>query len=337
MRVLVTGGGGFLGKAICTQLVAAGHQVASLSRSRHAELDALGVAQRLADLRDRAAVADALAGHDAVVHTAAKVDAWGPGREFRAVNVTGTENVIAGCLAGGVSRLVFTSSPSVVHRGRDLEGIDESIPYATRFPAAYPRTKAAAERLVLAADSPRLATVALRPHLIWGPGDPHLMPQLLAAARAGRLRIIGRPGKLVDTTYVDNAAEAHVLALDRLAPATPVAGRAYFISQGDPRSIEEIFTGVLLAAGLPPVTRRMPRAVARAAALVLEAGYHVARVRAEPPLTRLVAAELGTSHWFDISAARRDLKYRPRVSTEVGVFRVLQHLAAATPATESGH
>ncbi|MFJ6213258.1 NAD-dependent epimerase/dehydratase family protein [Streptomyces sp. NPDC092296] len=335
MRVLVTGGGGFLGRAVCARLVAAGHQVRSLSRSRHPELAALGVRQRSVDLRDRQAVADAITGCEAVVHCAAKAGAWGPDAEFRAVNVRGTEHVIRGCLDNGVRRLVFTSSPSVVHAGRDLEGVDESVPYARRFPAAYPRTKAVAERLVLAADSPRLATVVLRPHLIWGPGDPHFLPRVLAAARAGRLRLVGGEGKRVDTIYLDNAAEAHVLALDRLEPAAPICGRAYFLSQGDPRSPGELLNALLAAAGLPPETRRIPPLAARAAAAVLETAYRAARVRAEPPLTRLVAAQLGTSHWFDISAARRDLGYRPRVSTEEGLRRLAAYLAAG-PAPAEG-
>ncbi|AXI80688.1 NAD-dependent epimerase/dehydratase family protein [Peterkaempfera bronchialis] len=336
MRVLVTGGSGFLGRAVCVQLRAAGHQVRSLGRHRSAQLAALGVEQHPADLRDRAAVADAVAGCAAVIHCAAKAGAWGPAAEYHAVNVGGTENVIAGCLEHGVRRLVYTSSPSVVHRGRDLEGVDESVPYATRFPGPYPRSKAEAEQRVLAANSPQLATVALRPHLIWGPGDPHFTPRILEAARTGRLRLVGPPGKRIDTTYVDNAAEAHLLALDRLHPAAPIAGRAYFLSQGDPRTTDDTLNALLAAAGLPPETRRVPRAPARAAAALLETAYRAARVPAEPPLTRLVAGQLGTSHWFDISAARRDLDYRPRIGTEEGLRRLAWHLAASTAGPENG-
>lgn len=336
MKVLVTGGGGFLGKAVCAQLRAVGHDVSSFSRRGYPELERLGVHQRLGDLRNADDVAAAVAGNGAVIHCAAKAGAWGKAAEFHDINVLGTANVIEACLTHGVERLVHTSSPSVVHGGRDLEGVDESAPYAEHFPAAYPKTKAEAERRVLTANSPRLATVALRPHLIWGPGDPHFLPRILTRARTGRLRMVGRPGKKVDTIYVDNAAEAHLLALDRLAPGSPIAGRAYFLSQGDPRSIDETLGALLAAAGLPPETRRVPLGVVRAAAVVLETGYRLARVRTEPPLTRLAAEHLGTSHWFDISAARRDLGYHPRVDTAEGLRRLSEFLAVEVGQATSG-
>ncbi|SDM37222.1 NAD-dependent epimerase/dehydratase family protein [Allokutzneria albata] len=322
MRVLVTGGGGFLGAAVCASLTEAGHEVSSFARSLHAELASLGVQQYRGDLRDLQDVSAAVSGHEAVVHCAAKAGAWGPEREYREVNVLGTENVIRACREHGVRRLVHTSSPSVVHGGEDLDGVDESVPYATRFPAAYPRTKAEAERIVLAANSPELATVALRPHLIWGPGDPHFVPRVIAAAKSGRLRLVGPADKRIDTVYVDNAAEAHLLALERLEPGSPIAGRAYFITQDNPQSTEDTLAALLWAVGLPPVTRRVPHGLAKGVASVLEFTYRALRLRAEPPLTRLVTDHLGTAHWFDISAARRDLGYFPRISSTRGLVRL---------------
>ncbi|SDM43040.1 NAD-dependent epimerase/dehydratase family protein [Allokutzneria albata] len=325
MKILVTGGGGFLGKAVCARLLAAGHEVVSFSRTYHADLD---VDQLQGDLRDYGTVSAAVAGRDAVVHCGAKAGQWGQTYEFYGTNVLGTDHVINACREHGVRRLVFTSSPSVVHNGQDLDGVDESAPYATHFPGNYPRTKAEAEKRVLAANSPGLATVALRPHLIWGPGDPHFLPRILSRARAGRMRLIGPPGKLIDTIYIDNAADAHLLAVERLEPGSPIAGRAYFLTQDDPHTADETLNALLAAAGLPPETRRVPFALAKLAATVVEGAYRLAAARSEPPLTRMVVDHGGTSHWFDISAARRDLGYHPKVSTEEGLRRLADHLSA---------
>ncbi len=219
MNALVTGGGGFLGGAIVRRLTARGDRVCSLSRGRYPALDALGVEQMQGDVADAAAVDAAVAGRDIVFHVAAKAGVWGPYAEYHRANVVGTQNVLSACRKHGVRRLVYTSSPSVVFNGRDMEGVDESVPYPEHYEVAYPKTKAEAERLVLAANGADLATVALRPHLIWGPGDNHLTPRILERGRAGRLRRIGRANKRIDATYIDNAADAHILAADRLRPA----------------------------------------------------------------------------------------------------------------------
>jgi nucleoside-diphosphate-sugar epimerase len=330
MRVLVTGGGGFLGGAVVRRLLARGDAAVSLTRTAYPWLDELGVEQVQADLTDQAAVTRAAAGCGAVLHVAAKAGVWGRPAEFHATNVVGTRCVIAACRAAGVPKLVFTSTPSVVHAGGPIEGGDESLPYPAHFSADYPRTKAEAERLVLAANGPDLATVALRPHLIWGPGDPHLIPRVLARGRAGTLRRVGDGPVTVDVTYVDNAADAHLNALDRLAPGAACAGRAYFVSNGEPVELYAFLNEVLARAGLPPVTRTVSLWTARRAGAVLEAVYRTLRLRGEPPMTRFVAEQLGTSHWFDISAARRDLGYEPAVSVAAGLDR-LTLAAAADP------
>jgi nucleoside-diphosphate-sugar epimerase len=322
MRALVTGGGGFLGGAVVRQLVARGDTVRSLARHRYPALDALGVEQVQGDLADADAVVRAAAGCDAVFHVAAKAGVWGPAGEYHRANVVGTRNVLAACRKHGVGRLVFTSSPSVVGAGHAIEGGDESLPYPPRYLAHYPRTKAEAERAVLAANGPDLATVSLRPHLIWGPDDNHLIPRLLARAKAGKLRQVGDGANRVDVTYIDNVAAAHLLAADRLAPGAPAAGRAYFISQGEPVLLWPFINRVLALAGLPPVTRRVPAGVAYAAGAVLEAVYGLLGRRAEPRMTRFLARQLSLSHWFDITAARRDLGYEPAVSTEEGLRRL---------------
>ena len=325
-RALVTGGGGFLGSAIVRQLRARGDEVVSYSRGHYPELAALGVEQRRGDLCDLDALVEAARDCDVVFHVAAKAGIWGSFEEYHRANVVGTENVIAACRINSIIRLVYTGSPSVVFDGSDVEGGTESLPYPPHFEAYYPQTKAMAERAVLAANSGSLATVSLRPHLIWGPGDNHLVPRIVAKARSGKLSRIGQRSCLVDTVYVDNAAEAHLNAADRLVPGQPPAGRAYFISNGEPLPLWDMVNRILAAAGLPPVTRCVSPALAYAAGAVCEAAWRTLRLAGEPPMTRFVARELATSHWFDISAARRELGYQPRISIEEGLKRLQRSL-----------
>ncbi len=329
MRALVTGGGGFLGSAIVRLLVERGDTVRSFSRGEYLELARLGVEQIQGDLADREAVLRAAAGCDTIFHVAAKAGIWGSYAEFHRANVTGTENVLAACRHHNIGRLVYTGSPSVVFDGRDVEGGDESLPYPTHFEAHYPKTKALAEQQVLAANSPPLATVSLRPHLIWGPGDNHLVPRIVAKARAGKLRRIGNSPCLVDTVYVDNAAHAHLLAADRLVFGGAVSGKSYFISNGEPIPLWKMVNLILAAAGLPPVTRSVPPKVAYAAGVVCEGLWSLLRLAGEPPMTRFVARELATAHWFDISAARSDLGYAPQISIDEGIKRLQEWLAGA--------
>ncbi|MGK7296322.1 MAG: NAD-dependent epimerase/dehydratase family protein [Candidatus Wenzhouxiangella sp. M2_3B_020] len=327
MKILVTGGGGFLGQAIVRRLLWRGHGVSVLNRSRYPELEALGVNCHVGDLADAGAVSAACAGRDAVIHVGARA---GPGLhlpEFQRANVEGTRNVLDACRTHGVGMLVHTSSPSVVHAGGDLEGVDESMPYPDRFPAPYPATKAEAERRVLAANGPSLATTALRPHLIWGPGDNHLLPRLIARNRAGRLRLPA-PDKRIDTTYIDNAAEAHVLALNDLAGARRSAGRAYFISNGEPQPVETIMQRLLVAAGEKPSIGRVSPRVAHAAAAVVEPIWRTLRLRSDPPVSRFIVEHLATAHWFDISAAELDFGYRPAVSIDEGMQRLADEVSS---------
>jgi nucleoside-diphosphate-sugar epimerase len=322
LRVLVTGGGGFLGGAIVRRLIARGDSVRSLARGDYPALRELGVKTIRGDIADADVVAHAAKGCDAVIHTAAKAEIWGSWRSFEATNVTGTTNIVSACHAQGVGLLVFTSSPSVVFNGRDMEGVDESVPYASHYETAYSSTKAKAERIALAANGPDLAVTVLRPHLIWGPGDTSLVPRIIARAREGRLRKFGNAPKLIDSTYIDDAADAHLLALDELAPGSPAAGRSYFISQGEPLPVWDLINRILAAAHLPPVTLSVPVWAAYSAAALSEAIYAALRIKAEPPMTRFVVRELATAHWFDLSAARRDLGYNPKVSIGEGLRRL---------------
>ncbi|MBY0460321.1 MAG: NAD-dependent epimerase/dehydratase family protein, partial [Gemmataceae bacterium] len=254
MNAVVTGGGGFLGGAVVRLLRQRGDRVRSFTRSRYPWLDEFGVEQTLGDLANLADVEQAVAGCDVVFHVAAKAGVWGRYSDYFNTNVVGTRNVIAACQKHGVRRLVHTSTPSVVHAGADNEGADESLPYPKHFDAYYPETKAVAEQAVLAANGPDLATVALRPHLIFGPGDPHLIPRIIDAARAGRLKRIGTRPVKVDVTYIDNAAQSQLDAADRLDVGTPPAGKAYFISNGEPVELWPFIDRVLAEAGAPAVT-----------------------------------------------------------------------------------
>ena len=321
-QVLVTGGGGFLGTALVRLLRQRGLAVRSLSRRLYAHLQELGVEQIQGDVADPRAVSRAVEGCQTIFHTAAKAGIWGADHDYERINVKGTHNVISACRAHGSRRIIYSSSPSVVFNGLDMEGVDESVPYSVRFEAAYPETKARAEQIILASNTASLATISIRPHLIWGPGDNNLLPRILARARRGQLRRIGRRDPLIDPIYIDNAAEAHVMAADRLEPGSSIAGRTYFVTQGETIPLWDMINNFLKAAGLAPVNRSVSRPLAFAAAGLLELAYVLSRRVQEPPMTRFLARQLSTTHWFNIDAARRDLGYQPRVSITEGLARL---------------
>lgn len=332
MTVLVTGASGFVGLAITRALVLRGEHVRTLNRGASPALDELARAGSITitrgDLADPVVVLRAAEGASAVLHVGAKAGVWGPYSDYFSANVVGTENVLAAVRASAIEKLVYTSTPSVVHAGGDVAGLDESAPYATHFSTAYPETKAIAERAVLRANGETLsngrtlATCALRPHLIWGPGDTNLTPRIVERARRGRLALVDGGRHEIDATYIDSCVHAHLLALDRLAPGAACAGKAYFIAQGEKAPIRDLVLGIVGAYGLSPRPRSIPLSVAKLIGAALEAGYHLARSDREPPLTRFVAEQLGTSHWFDLSAAKRDLGYEAPVTTREGLRRL---------------
>jgi nucleoside-diphosphate-sugar epimerase len=328
LRCLITGGGGFLGRNIALRLLESGHQVRSLSRSHHVELEALKIEQHQGDIADPDAVEKAVDGCDAVFHTAALAGAWGPWRNYFKTNVLGTRHIIDACREQGAKYLIHTSTPSVVFDGQDMENADESAPYARHFEAHYPRSKAVAEKAVLEANGPELRTVALRPHLIWGPGDTNLLPRILARYDAGKLRHIGKQQYSIAPTYIDDAAQSQVLALEALiqAPSSDSApcGRPYFITSGETISVQSMIDRLLVACGRQALKRRVPLRVALIAGGALEAGYLLTRRSQEPPLTRWVVRELASSHWFDLGNAERDLGYRPAVPIDRGMALLTQ-------------
>lgn len=325
---LVTGGTGFLGRRLVERLLQYDRAVTVLARKPAPDLAARGVRFVAASLDDPAAVAAACAGMETVFHVAAKVGIWGRYDDFHRANILGTRAVLEGCQRHGVRRLVYTSTPSVVYNGRDLAGADESLPLTQDCPSAYPLTKAIAEREVLAASSDNLRTIALRPHLIWGVGDPHLAPRILQRARTGRLRIVGHGRNRVDMVHVENAVDAHLLAEDALAErgVATAAGRAYFITNGEPVLLWEWINQLLRGVGEKPVTKHIPLGAASAIGAACELAWRILPVGGEPPMTRFVAAELAKDHWFDITAARRDLGYDPRVSMAEGTAELIAAL-----------
>lgn len=324
-RAFVTGAGGFLGKAICKRLLAAGIKVTGFARGNYPALIAMGVEMVKGDIADERALLDAMQGCDLVFHVASKAGVWGSKQSYFSPNVDGARHIIDACKACNIERLVYTSTPSVTFAGVDEAGNDESAPYAEQFLNYYGESKAIAEQMMLAANGAMLAngkllgTTALRPHLIWGPNDPHLVPRVLERAEAGRLKLVGSEDKLVDTIYVGNAAYAHILAALTLANSADCAGKAYYLSNDEPITMATMLNKILGCKNLPPVTKRVPTNLAYAAGCILESIYALLGKKDEPIMTRFVARQLSTSHYFDISAAKRDLGYQALVSIDEGM------------------
>jgi nucleoside-diphosphate-sugar epimerase len=332
-KVLVTGGGGFLGKAIVKKLLERGDQVSSFSRGNYVDLARLKVEQIQGDLDDKNAVSAACQGKDIVFHVAAKAGVWGPFHEYFQANVKGTQNVIAACRKHGVPYLVHTSSPSVIYNNKgSMEGVDESAAYPSTFQTAYQQTKARAEQMVVAASHGQFRTIILRPHLIWGPGDNHLAPGILA--RAGKIMMVGDGKNRVDTIYIDNAADAHLQAGDALQANHDLAGRIYFISQGEPVRQWDMINAILEAGNKPLVTKAISRRTAFLLGAILELIHKTFSLKSEPRMTRFLSHELSTSHWFDISAARKDWGFNPRVTTEEGLKKLKEWLEENHYATD---
>ncbi len=311
MKVLVTGGGGFLGGAIVQMLRARGDEVTVVARGDYPELRAAGVRLHRGDLADAAAVNAAFVGQELVIHAAAKPGVWGPYEDFYRSNVLATRVVIEACRKYGISRLVYTSSPSVVFSAGDHENAGNDLPYPDSYLAIYPQTKAEAEREVLAANGPSLATVSLRPHLIWGPGDPNLLPRLIDRARRGRLRIVGDGKNKVSLTYIDNAAAGHLQAADQLVPGVAWAGKAYFINDPEPVILWDWINNLLLRLEVPQVKGKVSPGLARTVGGIAEWIWRILGLAGEPPMTRFVAEQLCRSHWYSLAPAQAAFGYHP--------------------------
>ncbi len=328
MKVLVTGGGGFLGSALITKLIEQGHAVHAIQRGQYPHLQDQGVQCFAADLaKNQALIAQAVQGCDTVFHVAAKAGVWGSYDDYYKSNVQATRHLLEASRNAGVKYFVYTSSPSVVFGGTDESGITEATAYPNKYLAFYPQTKAIAERDVLAANKPGFATVALRPHLIWGPGDRHLVPRVINRARAGKLKLVGPGDNLVDSTYIDNAVHAQLLAAEYLLTrGHEGGGKAYFISNDQPIPMKDLLNGILKAANLPPVQKHISVKMAYVVGCVMEGLWKLCRIQREPLMTRFVARQLSCAHWFDLSAAKNDLGYTPLVTIEQGMARLAESL-----------
>jgi len=326
--VLVTGGSGFLGRYLVGRLLKENRRVRVLCRRQVDDLKAQGVEVIQADLEEPSSVESACKGVSVVYHVAAKVGVWGKREEFERANIEGTRTLLNGCLAHGVKKVIYTSTPSVVYNGKDFSGVDESLDYGENIPAHYPATKGIAEKMVLSAHNPeQLKTVALRPHLIWGVGDRYLVPRVIERARAGRLRIVGEGYNRVDLTHVANVAEAHLaaeMALDK--ETNNPGGKAYFISNDEPVILWDWINDLLSRLEIPTVKKKISLAAARRIGAVCEGLWKIFPFAGEPPMTRFVASELAKEHWFSIDAAKRDLDYRPIVGMEEGMKELIDSL-----------
>ncbi|MZH41298.1 MAG: NAD-dependent epimerase/dehydratase family protein [Nitrospinae bacterium] len=326
MRALVTGGGGFLGGGIAEALHENNHEVIVVGRHNYSHLPK-DIKSFKGDIRDFEFLRKVFTGVDTVFHTAALPGIWGKAEDFYSINVAGTQNVIKACLLSGVQKLIYTSSPSVVYGESSLEGVDETAPYPEKYLCEYPRTKAIAEKLVIEANSVDLATISIRPHLIWGPGDPHLVPRILAKADSGRLVRVG-PGKnKVDIIYIDNAVSAHLKACEALGVGKPTAGRVYFVSDGEPVKLWDWIDELLKNTGRPPVKHKISYDLASILGFIFETLYGFWGLKKEPPMTRFMASQLATSHYFNISRAKNDFGYEPVISPQEGMSRLIQSMS----------
>jgi nucleoside-diphosphate-sugar epimerase len=321
-KVLVTGAGGFLGGYIARDLKALGYEVYSFSRSTYPALEKMGVVQRQGDLSKYADVEAALEGMDAVIHTASQVGMWGRYEDFYKTNVVGTENIIKACHKWHIPKMVYTSTPSVAFGEESLCNANESVDYPDRYLSMYAETKAIAEKLVMLANGGSLSTVAIRPHLIFGPGDMNLVPRVLDAAKKGKLKIIGDGENLVDVTYVENASMVHTMALEKLSPESPIAGKAYFLGQG-PIKLWDFTNELLKRSGEKPITKKISFKLAYFIGFMIEMILKLIRkFDVHPPMTRFVALQLGKSHYYDHANIERDLGYKAKFSIEEGLDRL---------------
>ncbi|MCA8997092.1 MAG: NAD-dependent epimerase/dehydratase family protein [Planctomycetaceae bacterium] len=327
MSILVTGGGGFLGRYIVEKLLARGERVKVFARGEYPDLEALGAEVIRGDIQNPQQVDDALNGISSVFHTAAVPGIWGPWSMYHGINTLGTNHVLDACRKHQVGRLVYTSSPSVVYDGKPHLDANESLPYPTDWFCHYPHSKALAEQAVLAADGREgLRTVALRPHLIWGPRDNHLIPRLIQRAKAGRLRRVGDGSNFVSMSYVENAADAHLQAFDALSSEAQCAGKAYFINEPEPVKLWDWVDEILAMADLPPVRKTISSGAAYSVGRILESVWGTLKLGGEPPMTRFLASQLSQSHSYSIENARKDFGYSPSVSIEEGMRRLAEQI-----------
>ena len=324
MKILVTGAGGFLGLNICKVLVKK-YEVINFSRNHHSELDELGITTRKGSLRDKDSIKSALNGIDAVFHIAAIAGVWGKEEDYVQTNEVGTIELVNACKEIGIKYFIYTSSPSVVFEKDDIILGDETLPYPKTFLNHYGRTKANAEKYVLDSVANDFLAVSLRPHLIWGPNDSHILPRLVQKAKAGKLKQVGNGENLVDIIFVENAALAHVQAFENLITNPSISGNSYFIGQERPVNLWDFINQLLVSAGEELVETTVSFKTAYRVGWFLEKVFSILGItKPEPPMTRFVACQLAKSHYFSHAKAERDFGYKAVVSIEEGLVKTFE-------------
>lgn len=320
---LVTGGGGFLGRYIVKELLAKGVKTRIYGRTRHPDLEKLGVQNYCGDIAQGNQLDEATQGADVVFHVAAKAGIWGAYQKYYSSNVVGTQKILEASKKNRVPHFVYTSTPSVVFTGKSFQGADETLPYGSKWLCAYPQTKAIAEKIVLQTDCPNFSTLALRPHLLWGVGDNHLIPRLIAKATSKKLRQVGDGNNKVDLVHVKNAARAHQNAWETLMTKS-ISGKAYFISEAKPVNLWKWIQELLIALQLPPITKTISLRKAYLMGATLEKIHHIFPLIGEPQMTRFLALQLAKSHYFSIESAKRDLSYQPIITQQQGIQELIR-------------
>lgn len=323
MKVLVTGGGGFLGSNIVKALLKRGYEVTSFSRGHYPHIIEMGAKEIRGDIQNYNDIKNAFTGMDAIFHVAGKVGVWGKYKDYFNTNVLGTHHVVKACREHGIKKLVFTSSPSVVIGKDDLNNVDESIEYPKEYVFHYGKTKALAEQYIMQANDKELATVSIRPHLIFGPGDQNLFPRVVKTARDGKLKIIGDGENKVDIIYIDNAVDAHLQAFDALDFDSSVAGKTYFVGQEKPVKLWELVNTILDSHGIKPLNSKISTNTAYNIGAILEGIYRVLRIKQDPPMTRFIAMNMAKSHYFKHDNAKNDFGFEPKIDIETALKRTL--------------
>ena len=323
----MTGTGSLLLGGVASELLRRGDEVVCLQRRPAAFMGHQNAHEVLADICNTDAVALAAKGCDAIIHGAARVGVVGSQKEFYDTNVLGTENILRAAEQQSISRLVFVSTPSVAHTGASLVGAPAGRAEIGRSRSYYAESKAIAERTVLNARNSQLAVVAIRPHLVWGPGDTQLVGRIVERAKSGRLAVVGTGNALVDSTYIDNAISAHIAALDALHVGSSCDGNAYVVSNGEPRTVNELMRSMCESAGVPFEPRHLSLTLGIRLGSLVERLWPLMQ-SSEPPITRFIAEQLGTAHWFDQRVVHNDLKWAPSVTLDEGFKQLTQWFAS---------
>ena len=334
MKVLVTGGLGFVGHSLVRSLIAEGHEVHALGRTLNPPREKLceELNYHCHDLSKSKLTDSWFRGTQTVFHVAAKAGIGGSYLDYKLANLCATESLLKTCAQMGVSKFIYTSTPSVVFSTRPISGGDESLPYSNEVFSPYASTKALAEQAVLAHDNPAgMRTLALRPHLIWGPGDPHLLPRVISRHHAGKLKIIGDGKNVVDLTHLENVVHAHLCAHRAMLSDRQLGGKAYFIGQNEPVPLWPWLNEMFDQLGLPSIDKTIPYKTAYHIGYILENVWKLLRLQSDPPMTRFVASQLAHDHWFSSVAAEKDLGYRPIITMKDALAKTLPWLQGLVP------